>query len=241
MSGEGSVGRPQLIGKSGGLGSVRCYAAHSRCRVALVPSPAPSRLIPSANSTRRMSAGSQRCDAGRDRSGGAKRVGQWRPAPVVVATPAWLGCYPYGTSGLVAVVGVGGGRSGPEAVGAAGREAGQLRERAAGNSPFSISSRTSRNVPSRRGGPVRLARAHRDTVGSARLRARRRAVVLGEVPRGDLRGNELRPLGGGHGRGPSPSGRNDPGLADRPNGHRPLLRDRSDHRVVRAGRQALRR
>ena len=42
-----------------------------------------------------------------------------------------------------------------------------------------------------------LARAARDAVGRARLCARRRALVLGQVPGGDLRGHELRAPGRG--------------------------------------------
>jgi hypothetical protein len=40
-----------------------------------------------------------------------------------------------------------------------------------------------------------LAGAERDAVGRARLRARRRVVVLGALPGGDQRGHDVRALG----------------------------------------------
>jgi hypothetical protein len=88
---------------------------------------------------------------------------------------------------------------------------------------------------------VGLAGAHRDAVGRARLRPRRRAVLLGPPARGDQRGDDLRAPRRRARRRPAPPGRHRSGVADRSHGDRRPSRQRSDDRRVRAGRQAFRR
>ena len=81
----------------------------------------------------------------------------------------------------------------------------------------------------------------RDAVGRAGVRARRRAVALGPLPRRVLRADDLRAPRRGDAPGARRAGRHAAGLADRPDGHDRDPRHRPAHRRRRAGGQALRR
>ena len=86
--------------------------------------------------------------------------------------------------------------------------------------------------PAGRGDPVGLARAARDAVGRAGVRAGRRAVALGPVPRRVLRADDVRAPRRGDAPGARRAGRHAAGVADRPDGddrdpgHRPAHRRR---------------
>ena len=81
----------------------------------------------------------------------------------------------------------------------------------------------------------------RDAVGRAGVRAGRRAVALGPLPRRVLRADDLRAPGRGDAPGARRAGRHAAGLAHRPDGHDRDPRHRPADRRRRAGGQALRR